>query len=140
VRLFNNQLHKLSGHETLFYPAALLEVGNVVFEGFNGGSEIQYGTCLIKVHVLHNSVAQGHELEVYTLKQTVHQYLHRFSGDRFNPLARTEELLDLDHDSLYDYQITYTTRFAEETQPLPADAAGTFPFDYTAATTAEKPA
>ena len=139
VRLFNNQLTKLEKNDSMFYPAALVEVLNVTYDGFNGGSDVQFGTVSFKVHVVDHSPLQGAEMDVYALKHTVHQYLHRFDGDHFNPLVRTEEQLDQDHDSVYDYQITYTTRFAEETTPLPDDT-GTFPFDYTDDLTVENPA
>lgn len=139
VRLFNNQLQKLEKNETIHCPAVLVEMLNVEYESFNGGSDVQVGTCTIKVHIVDNSPLQGKEMDIYALKHTVHQYLHRFDGDHFNPLVRTEEQLDQDHDSVYDYQITYTIRFAEETTPLPDDTA-TFLFDYTADLTAENSA
>ena len=128
--IFNNQLQNPKSEDLIFYPAVFVELMDVQFEPFHGGTERQYGTAEVRFHVVNDNLLQGADLGIYNLKDVVHQYLHRFDGDHFNGLVRTQETLDTDHASLYDYQITYTFRFLEETQPLPSEDTDDFPFDY----------
>jgi hypothetical protein len=131
-KVFNNQIQRQKDEGLSFYPQILVELLNVTYEEFNGGTDVQYGNAEVRVHIVNESLTQGEDYDIYNLKDLVHQYLHRYDGDgKFNPLVRTQETLDADHDNLYDYQITYTFRFAEETQPLPSDDTPDFPFDYT---------
>jgi hypothetical protein len=130
AQVFNNQLQHLDKLNIMGYPLVLIELLDIQYEAFMGGTEVQYGTAEVRIHVVGESITQGEDFGIYEVKSLVHQYLHRFDGSMFNGLVRTQETLDTDHDNLYDYQLTYTFRFAEETRPLPSEDTADFPFNY----------
>lgn len=111
VALFNNQLQNAK-EENVFFPAVYVEVyGGVQYEA--GLGDVQYGTTTLRFHIVNESPLQGSEMDIYSLKAKVNEYLQHYTTGEFQPLVRTGEELDTNHDNLYIYKIDYQTRFAE---------------------------
>lgn len=111
VALFNNQLQNKK-EDNVFFPAIYLEVyNNVEYEA--GLGDVQYGTATLRFHLVNNSPLQGSEMDIYILKGKVNEYLQHYTNGKFQPMVRTAEELDTNHDNLYIYKIDYQTRFSE---------------------------
>ncbi|WP_046245017.1 hypothetical protein [Hymenobacter terrenus] len=122
TRIWNNQLRRLNEEQQFLYPVCFIEPTNVRYVDLSGGN--QEVTLTLTVHVVNESPFQGTELDIYTLKNQVNRYLYQFTASgNCTPFIRTSELLDLDHDNLYDYQISYTTLFREYVEPLDEQVA-----------------
>ena len=118
VKVFNNQLKKLAKEELFKFPAVFIEIVDVTMK-IRPQAQVQDVTATIRLHVVNNSVKQGDDFLIYEVKDQLHQYINKYSGDgKFRPLLRSSETLDFNHDSLYSYVMEYQTGWKDVTPPI----------------------
>lgn len=119
IDLFNNQLQAEGGKDLLFYPCILIAY-SAEYESLS--QNIQKAlvklTFYLAIDITGVSSYQGSSnqtsaLEVFDLKDKVHQALQGFSGDFFTPLIRVEEVQDTDYQNIQVFQLSYETEMTD---------------------------